>query len=84
MTILESDNVIFNLKPTAIETIDSVDYYKYTYNIPVNPSDATSPSFKYKEGKKPTTVAAYNAMTTALSSVTNAITFSGSVTFNVL
>ena len=51
MTIFESDNVIFDLKPTAIKTIDSVDYYKYTHTIEVKPSDAeTSPSFVYNKG----------------------------------
>ena len=52
MTILESNNVIFDLKPTAIETIDSVGYYKYTHKMEVKPSDdLTSPSFIYNKGK---------------------------------
>lgn len=53
----------------------------YTTTVSLPESNAGT-LFKYKEGKKPTTVAAYNAMTTALSSVTEAITFSGSVTFS--
>ncbi|MDY5984336.1 MAG: hypothetical protein SPI94_02575 [Candidatus Onthovivens sp.] len=53
----------------------------YTTTVSLPASNAGT-LFKYKEGKKPTTVAAYNAMTTALSSVTEAITFSGSVTFS--
>ena len=82
MTILESNNVIFDLKPTAIKTIDSVDYYKYTYNIPVKPSDdETSPSFKYKEGQKPTTKEAHSAMQNDLSGVTNALTINFSLTY---
>ena len=55
----------------------------YTTTVSLPASNAGT-LFKYKEGKKPTTVAAYNAMTTALSSVTEAITFSGSVTFSAL
>lgn len=82
MTISESDNVIFNLKPTAIETIGSVAYYKYTYNMKVKPSDdKTSPSFKYKDGKKPTTKEAHSAMQNDLSGVTNALTINFSLTY---
>ncbi|MCI7527005.1 MAG: hypothetical protein MSA65_01610 [Mollicutes bacterium] len=53
----------------------------YTTTVSLPASNAGT-LFTYKTGKKPTTVAAYNAMTTALSSVTEAITFSGSVTFS--
>ena len=82
MTILESNNVIFDLKPTAIETIGSVAYYKYTYNMKVKPSDdKTSPSFKYKDGKKPTTKEAHSAMQNDLSGVTNALTINFSLTY---
>ena len=82
MTISESDNVIFNLKPTAIETIDSVAYYKYTHTMEVKPSDAaTSPSFIYNEGKKPTTKEAHSAMQNDLSGVTNALTIKFSLTY---
>ena len=55
----------------------------YTTTVSLPASNAGT-LFTYKTGKKPTTVAAYNAMTTALSSVTEAITFSGSVTFSAL
>ena len=82
MTILESDNVIFDLKPTEIKTIDSVDYYKYTYKMEVKPSDAeTSPSFVYKDGKKPTTKETHSAMQNDLSGVTNALTINFSLTY---
>ena len=82
MTISESNNVIFDLKPTEIKTIDSVDCYKYTYKMEVKPSDAeTSPSFKYKEGRKPTTKEAHSAMQNDLSGVTNALTINFSLTY---
>lgn len=82
MTILESNNVIFDLKPTAIETIDSVDYYKYTHTMEVKPSDdLTSPSFIYNVGKKPTTKEAHSAMQNDLSDVTNALTINFSLTY---
>ena len=81
MTILESDNVIFNLKPTAIETIGSVDYYKYTHKMEVNPSDETNPAFVYKEGMKPTTKEDHSAMQNYLSDVTNALTINFSLTY---
>ena len=82
MTILESNNVIFDLKPTAIETIDSVAYYKYTHTMEVKPSDdLTSPSFIYNEGKKPTTKEAHSAMQNDLSGVTNALTINFSLTY---
>ena len=82
MTILESDNVIFNLKPTAIETIDSVAYYKYTHTIEVKPSDDTkSPSFIYNVGKKPTTKEDHSKMQNDLSDVTNALTINFSLTY---
>ena len=82
MTISESDNVIFNLKPTEIKTIDSVDYYKYTHTMEVKPSDAeTSPSFVYKDGKKPTTKETHSAMQNDLSDVTNALTINFSLTY---
>ena len=82
MTILESNNVIFDLKPTEIKTIDSVDYYKYTHTIEVKPGDdATSPSFIYKEGKKPTTKEAHSKMQNDLSDVTNALTINFSLTY---
>ena len=82
MTISESDNVIFNLKPTAIETIDSVAYYKYTHTIEVKPSDDTkSPSFIYNVGKKPTTKEDHSKMQNDLSDVTNALTINFSLTY---
>ncbi|MDY3994777.1 MAG: hypothetical protein SOY58_03390 [Candidatus Onthovivens sp.] len=82
MTILESNNVIFDLKPTAIETIDSVDYYKYTHTMEVKPSDdLTSPSFIYNVGKKPTTKEAHSKMQNDLSDVTNALTINFSLTY---
>ena len=82
MTILESNNIIFNLKPTEIKTIDSVDYYKYTHTIEVKPSDAeTSPSFVYKDGKKPTTKEDHSKMQNDLSGVTNALTINFSLTY---
>ena len=82
MTILESNNVIFDLKPTAIETIDSVDYYKYTHTIEVKPSDDTkSPSFIYNVGKKPTTKEEHSKMQNDLSDVTNALTINISLTY---
>ena len=82
MTISESDNVIFNLKPTEIKTIDSVDYYKYTHTMEVKPSDAeTSPSFVYKDGKKPTTKEDHSKMQNDLSGVTNALTINFSLTY---
>ena len=82
MTISESDNVIFDLKPTAIETIDSVAYYKYTHTIEVKPSDAaTSPAVIYKEGKKPTTKEDHSKMQNDLSGVTNALTINLSLTY---
>ena len=81
MTILESDNVIFNLKPTAIETIGSVDYYKYTHKMEVNPSDETNPAFVYKEGMKPTTKEDHSKMQNDLSDVTNALTINFSLTY---
>ena len=82
MTILESNNIIFNLKPTEIKTIDSVDYYKYTHTMEVKPSDAeTSPSFVYKDGKKPTTKETHSAMQNDLSDVTNALTINFSLTY---
>ena len=82
MTILESNNVIFDLKPTAIETIDSVAYYKYTHTMEVKPSDAaTSPSFIYNEGKKPTTKEDHSKMQNDLSGVTNALTINFSLTY---
>ena len=82
MTISESDNVIFDLKPTAIETIDSVGYYKYTHKMEVKPSDdLTSPSFVYKDGKKPTTKEDHSKMQNDLSGVTNALTINFSLTY---
>ena len=82
MTILESNNIIFNLKPTAIETIDSVAYYKYTHTIEVKPSDDTkSPSFIYNVGKKPTTKEDHSKMQNDLSGVTNALTINFSLTY---
>ena len=82
MTISESDNVIFDLKPTEIKTIDSVDYYKYTYKMEVKPSDdLTSPSFIYNKGKKPTTKETHSAMQNDLSGVTNALTINFSLTY---
>ncbi len=82
MTISESDNVIFNLKPTAIETIDSVNYYKYTYTMEVKPSDdLTSPSFIYNVGKKPTTKEDHSKMQNDLSDVINALTINFSLTY---
>ena len=82
MTILESNNVIFDLKPTAIETIDSVDYYNYTHTIEVKPSDdATSPSFIYNVGKKPTTKEDHSKMQNDLSDVINALTINFSLTY---
>ena len=82
MTISESDNVIFNLKPTEIKTIDSVDYYKYTHTMEVKPSDAeTSPSFIYNKGKKPTTKEDHSKMQNDLSGVTNALTINFSLTY---
>ena len=82
MTISESDNVIFDLKPTAIETIDSVAYYKYTHTIEVKPSDDTkSPSFIYNVGKKPTTKEDHSKMQNDLSGVTNALTINFSLTY---
>ena len=82
MPISESDNVIFNLKPTAIETIDSVAYYKYTHTIEVKPSDDTkSPSFIYNVGKKPTTKEDHSKMQNDLSGVTNALTINFSLTY---
>ena len=82
MTISESDNVIFNLKPTEIKTIDSVDYYKYTHTMEVKPSDAeTSPSFVYNKGKKPTTKEDHSKMQNDLSGVTNALTINFSLTY---
>ena len=63
----------------------SIDGANTLYTTTVSlPASNAGDLFKYKEGKKPTTVTAYNAMTTALSSVTKAIEFTGSVTFNVL
>ena len=53
----------------------------YTATVSLPASNAGT-LFKYKEGKKPTTVAAYGTMTEALEHVTEAITFSGSVTFS--
>ena len=81
MTILESNNIIFDLKPTAIETIDSVAYYKYTHTIEVKPSDEANPAFVYKEGQKPTTKEAHSAMQRDLSDVTNALTINFSLTY---
>ena len=81
MTILESNNVIFDLKPTAIETIDSVNYYKYTHTVEVNPSDEANPAFVYKEGQKPTTKETHSAMQNDLSDVTNALTINFSLTY---
>ncbi|MDD7621659.1 MAG: hypothetical protein SOY33_03770 [Candidatus Onthovivens sp.] len=82
MTILESNNVIFDLKPTEIKTIDSVAYYKYTHTMEVKPSDdLTSPSFIYNEGKKPTTKEAHSEMQNYLSDVTNALTINFSLTY---
>ena len=81
MTILESNNVIFDLKPTAIETIDSVNYYKYTHTVEVNPSDEANPAFVYKEGKKPTTKEDHSKMQNDLSGVTNALTINFSLTY---
>ena len=82
MTILESNNVIFDLKPTAIQTIDSVAYYKYTHTIEVKPSDDTkSPSFIYNVGKKPTTKEDHSKMQNDLSDVTNALTINFSLTY---
>ena len=82
MTILESNNIIFNLKPTEIKTIDSVDYYKYTHTIEVKPSDdLTSPSFIYNVGKKPTTKEDHSKMQNDLSDVTNALTINFSLTY---
>lgn len=63
----------------------SIDGANTLYTTTVSlPASNAGELFKYKTGKKPTTVAEYSAMETALSSVTNAITFTGSVTFNVL
>ncbi len=82
MTILESDNVIFDLKPTEIKPIDSVDYYKYTHTMEVKPSDdKTSPSFIYNVGKKPTTKEDHSKMQNDLSGVTNALTINFSLTY---
>ena len=82
MTILESNNVIFDLKPTEIKTIDSVDYYKYTHTMEVKPSDdTTSPSFVYNEGWKPLNKEAHSAMLNDLSDVTNALTINFSLTY---
>lgn len=82
MTILESNNVIFDLKPTAIETIGSVEYYKYTHTMEVKPSDdLTSPSFIYNLGKKPTTKEDHSKMQNDLSDVTNALTINFSLTY---
>ena len=53
----------------------------YTTTVSLPASNAGT-LFKYKEGKKPTTVAAYGTMTEALEHVTEAITFTGSVTFS--
>ena len=82
MTILESNNVIFDLKPTAIKTIDSVAYYKYTHTMEVKPSDdLTSPSFIYNVGKKPTTKEDHSKMQNDLSDVINALTINFSLTY---
>ena len=82
MTISESNNVIFDLKPTEIKTIDSVDYYKYTHTMEVKPSDdLTSPSFIYNVGKKPTTKEDHSKMQNDLSDVTNALTINFSLTY---
>ena len=43
--------------------------------------DKTSPSFKYKDGKKPTTKEAHSAMQNDLSDVTNALTINFSLTY---
>ena len=81
MTILESDNVIFDLKPTAIETIGSVNYYKYTHTMEVKPSDEANPAFVYKVGRKPTTKEDHSKMQNDLSDVTNALTINFSLTY---